>query len=571
MKIVLFILSVWIALARQPNFVVFLIDDLGYGDLGAYGNTTCPTPNIDKLAKEGVLFTQMISAEGICTPSRTGFLTGRYPSRSGMSSSSNSFRTLNSPAQAGGLPQSEITLARLLRTKGYRTAAIGKWHLGLHEHLPTRHGFDFFYGLPVTNVQTCGGKVIYNTVGGGGKVFKQTFPGFVWRRTKWVWTSWVVITLSLFLLGFISKRSAIFLIFLMFVAFAMAWWYIKLFTLLNRASCVLLRNEEIVQQPVQLQNLTVQNTEEAIQFIKNGTQPFFLYFAMVKVHTALFTSLAFTNKTKKGAYVDNVAEMDWGVGRVIDTIKEMGLDRDTMFFFSSDNGPFVTEGIEAGSCGGVVNKNGEYMSPLKGSKGEAWECGIRVPGILKMSGIVPAGIVKNTTYSLMDIYPTFAAMAGIDLPTDRIIDGQNMMPSLLDKEKSYREYLIHYCGDKVVAARYKNFKAHFEIPIWDDGEKSCPSLLICSCQGMVQDPPLLYDLDLDPIESNPLEHTDENKEILHKIQDYVAIHKKTVVPVTNQLETLANPFMFPCCKKNDQNRTRIVDLFYVATNNCGCD
>src|SRR5689334_3398956 len=104
------------AFAKKPNFVVFLIDDLGYGDLGAYGNTTCPTPNIDQLAKEGVLFTQMISAEGICTPSRTAFLTGRYPVRSGMSSAKNSFRTLNSPAQSGGLPQSEISLARLLKT-----------------------------------------------------------------------------------------------------------------------------------------------------------------------------------------------------------------------------------------------------------------------------------------------------------------------------------------------------------------------------------------------------------------------------------------------------------------------
>lgn len=204
---------------------------------------------------------------------------------------------------------------------------------------------------------------------------------------------------------------------------------------------------EIIQQPVKLQNLTVQNSDQAINFIKNGTQPFFLYFAMVKVHTALFTSLAFTNKTKKGAYVDNVAEMDWAVGRVLNTIKEMGLDNDTLFFFSSDNGPFVTEGIEAGSCGSVTNIKGERLGPLRGSKGEAYECGIRVPGIMRWKGHLPEGIINNKTYSLMDLYPTFANLSGAEIPKDRIIDGKNMFDSILSEQPQH-EKLVHYCGDK---------------------------------------------------------------------------------------------------------------------------
>lgn len=160
-----------------------------------------------------------------------------------MCSSHNNFRTLNSPAQSGGLPQSEITIASLLKKRGYRTAAIGKWHLGLHDHLPTKHGFDFFYGIPVTNVQTCGGKVIYHTVGGSGKVFKQSFIGFVYRRSNFIWTPALIGIFSLFILGFISRKTFFQLLILLGLLFAIAVWYASLFTLLNRASCVLLNNE----------------------------------------------------------------------------------------------------------------------------------------------------------------------------------------------------------------------------------------------------------------------------------------------------------------------------------------
>ena len=173
----------WINLSKSttPNILVFLVDDLGYGDIGCYGNSTIDSPHIDSLARDGARYTQMYSAASICTPSRAGFLTGRYPVRLGLTSNHNRFRTLNSPAQPGGLPHDETTMAQVAQGLGYRTGLVGKWHLGLGrngEHLPTHHGFHSFFGMPVTNVQTCGNKKMYNLIGGHGEVLDRSFLSY---------------------------------------------------------------------------------------------------------------------------------------------------------------------------------------------------------------------------------------------------------------------------------------------------------------------------------------------------------------------------------------------------------
>jgi arylsulfatase A-like enzyme len=170
-----------LSIASTPNVLIFLVDDLGYGDLGCYGNGTIDSPHIDSLARDGARYTQMYSAASICTPSRAGFLTGRYPVRLGMTSDSNRFRTFNSPGQPGGLPHDETTMAQVAHKIGYRTGVVGKWHLGLGrggEHLPTHHGFDSFFGMPVTNVQTCGNKKLYNLIGGHGEVLDRSFLSY---------------------------------------------------------------------------------------------------------------------------------------------------------------------------------------------------------------------------------------------------------------------------------------------------------------------------------------------------------------------------------------------------------
>lgn len=167
-----------VSLGVRPNIVIFLVDDLGYGDLGCYGNDTIDSLHIDSLAREGVRYTQMYSAASICTPSRGSLLTGRYAIRLGLTSNDNRFRTFNSPAQSGGLPHDETTIAEVAQRVGYRTGLIGKWHLGLGrrgEHLPIHHGFDSFFGMPVTNVQTCGNKNVYNLIGSHGEIIGRAF------------------------------------------------------------------------------------------------------------------------------------------------------------------------------------------------------------------------------------------------------------------------------------------------------------------------------------------------------------------------------------------------------------
>lgn len=167
-----------ISLGVTPNILMFLVDDLGYGDLGCYGNNTIDTFHIDSLAREGVRYTQLYSGASICTPSRGSLLTGRYAIRLGLTSDDNRFRTFNSPAQLGGLPHDETTIAEVAQQLGYRTGLIGKWHLGLGhrgEHLPIYHGFDYFFGMPVTNVQSCADKKVYNLIGSDGKIVDRSF------------------------------------------------------------------------------------------------------------------------------------------------------------------------------------------------------------------------------------------------------------------------------------------------------------------------------------------------------------------------------------------------------------
>ncbi|MGH8248384.1 MAG: sulfatase-like hydrolase/transferase, partial [Gammaproteobacteria bacterium] len=135
--------------SRPPNIIVIMADDLGYGDLGCYGHPSIRTPNLDRMAAEGMRFTDFYSSAPVCTPSRAGLMTGRLPVRSGMTSDT---RRVLFPDSAGGLQQNEITIARALKDRGYATACIGKWHLGhLPQYLPARHGFDYYFGIPYSN------------------------------------------------------------------------------------------------------------------------------------------------------------------------------------------------------------------------------------------------------------------------------------------------------------------------------------------------------------------------------------------------------------------------------------
>jgi arylsulfatase A len=374
MKRLLAFLLAWIGLAsvclgEKPNFIIIFADDLGYGDLGCYGHPTIRTPHLDRMATEGVKLTSFY-AQPICTPSRAALLTGRQPVRSGLIG--NIF-----PEFETGLPSSEITLADALKREGYRTAAIGKWHLGHHgpDALPAGHGFDEFLGLPYSNDMT---------------------------------PPWVPTDIPL----------------------------------------ALLRNTKPIEQPVDQDTLTERYTQEAISLIHRWRGgPFLIYLAHTMPHQPLAASKRFRGRSLRGLYGDAVETIDWGVGEILAALQKERLDRRTLVIFTSDNGPWLD-----------LNQDGGSAGLLRGGKGSTYEGGVRVPFIARWPERLPRGYVSAGIASTMDIYTTLITLAGGRVPTDRVVDGKDILPLLEGKSGSPHERFFYYLARTVQAVREGKWK-----------------------------------------------------------------------------------------------------------------
>uniref|UniRef100_A0ABM5FYN5 Steryl-sulfatase isoform X2 n=1 Tax=Pogona vitticeps TaxID=103695 RepID=A0ABM5FYN5_9SAUR len=336
----------------EPNVILFMADDLGIGDLGCYGNTTLRTPNIDKLAKGGVKLTQHIAASPLCTPSRAAFLTGRYAVRSGMTSLHRTGVFLFS-ASSGGLPTEEITFAKLLQQKGYATALIGKWHLGINCnssddfcHHPLSHGFDYFYGIPVNNLRDC--------KPGQGSVFKKGCEMYIPAVLQSAGIALVSLAV-LHYIGLLRVPHRALGCFFLIAAVLIGIWFFFLYTF-RHLNCFLMRNYSIIQQPWKYENMTQRFTEEAKRFIQRNTDaPFLLFVAYPQVHTALFASQTFRGKSKHGLYGDAVEEMDWSIGQILQALDQWNLSAKTLVYFTSDQGAHVEEVSSNGEVNGGYN------------------------------------------------------------------------------------------------------------------------------------------------------------------------------------------------------------------------
>ena len=333
---------------NRPNIVVIVSDDMGYADIGIHGSRDIPTPHIDAMAKSGTRFTDAYVTGPYCSPTRAGFLTGRYPQRFG-----HEFNLEPGPRSENlGLPLSERTLADRLKGAGYRTALFGKWHLGYGDaYHPQSRGFDEFFGF-------IAGQHSYVQVGA-----PDGTPILDGRKV------------------------------------AAPFEYLT-DTLADRAA-------DFVQ--------------------KNRDRPFFLYLAFNAVHTPLQASPKYLSRfagiadERRRTYAAMLSAMDDGIGRTMAALKEAGVLENTLVIFFNDNGGPTMAGTTI---------NGSSNAPLRGSKRQTWEGGIRVPFIVQWTGRLPAGRVDRRPIIQLDVMPTALAAAGVAVPADWKLDGVNLLPFL---------------------------------------------------------------------------------------------------------------------------------------------
>ncbi|XP_055964622.1 LOW QUALITY PROTEIN: arylsulfatase L-like [Sorex fumeus] len=539
----------WDAWRSRPNILLLMADDLGIGDVGCYGNTTLRTPNIDRLAEEGVRLTQHLSAASVCTPSRAAFLTGRYPLRSGLVSSQGR-RVLQWSAASGGLPS---TLAELLQDQGYVTGLIGKWHLGVncvragdHCHHPLRHGFHHFFGMPFSMMGDCvPGSLSERRAGlqhqlhlGAQALALAALTLATAKLTRLLRLPWTPVACAAGAAGLLLLCSR------------------ALDVLVVHADCYLMRDHRVVEQPMDLHRTSGRLLREADAFLQSHQRdPFLLFVSFLHVHTPLVTTDRFRGRSAHGLYGDHVEELDWMVGRILDMLDARGLTRDTVVYFASDHGGSLEAQLDGQQLGG-------WNGIFRGGKGMGgWEGGIRVPGIFRWPGVLPAGRVVSAPTSLMDVLPTAVRLAGGHLPQDRVIDGQDLLPLLLGTGQGGHEFLMHYCENLLHAVRWYQaetgavWKVHYVTPRFHPpGAGACYGRGVCPCSGpgvIEHDPPLLFNLASDPGETRPLSvHTEPRfPEVVARVRRAVEEHRRTVSPVALQLDAgnVWKPWLQPCC------------------------
>jgi arylsulfatase A len=362
---------------RQPNIILINCDDLGYGDLGCYGSKVNKTPTLDKLAAEGLRFTDFYMASPVCSPSRGAMMTGCYPPRIGFDSFEG--RWVLFPGQPVGLNPNEITVAQILKDAGYSTKIVGKWHCGDQpEFLPTNFGFDSYYGIPYSN-----------DMGRQGKDDKNP-------------------------------------------------------------PLPLLRDKDVIQEQPDQAALTERYVEESIRFIRdNKDKPFFLYMAHMYVHLPIYAPEKFMKQSDNGRYGAGVEMVDWSTSVLMDELKQLGLDDNTLVIFTSDNGSRVGGG-------------GGSNDPLRGTKGTTWEGGQRVPCIMRWPDKIPASTEFNGLTSSMDFYATLTKIAGGTIPADRTIDSMDISEIMLSggQGESPRKVFYYYMLSSLEAIRDKKWKLH---------------------------------------------------------------------------------------------------------------
>jgi arylsulfatase A-like enzyme len=391
--------TVYLVAERVPNIVLILCDDLGYSDLSCYGNTNYKTANIDRLAKEGQKWTEFYSASHICSPSRAAILTGEYPVRTGTSSH------VFFEWSAEGLPTDSLTIPEVLQSNGYNTFLVGKWHLGHREgFLPKDHGFDWFYGIPYSNDMRVDPEMkVADSVN-----FREGMTLAKMRTKGSKVQDWVP----------------------------------------------LMQGNAIIEYPVDQTTLTQRYTEKSIELIKqNKEQPFFLMISHHLPHIPIYVSKPFQNKYED-PYANAICEIDDSVGQIINALKSLELDENTIVVFTSDNGPNQT-----------FEPTGGTAYPLKGSKFFASEGGQKVPAIFWCPNKIKKGSISGLG-STLDFFNTFISLTGSKDINITAQDSHDLSPVLYHGSNSPRSDFFYFSSfipprGEIYAVRKGDWKAHF--------------------------------------------------------------------------------------------------------------
>ena len=404
---------------KKPNVVYFLVDNLGMGELSVYSGGPLRgtyTPRIDGLAKEGMRLLNF-APETQCTPSRSALMTGRYSIRSGN-------QTVALAGSHGGLVKWERTMGDIFSDAGYATAIVGKWHIGDSAgRWPTDHGFDEWYGIPRS----------YD---------ESLWPGDPWYRPGRDPVTHVLES---------RKGQPV---------------------------------HELEQLTVEVRrDIDVEYMKRAKAFLKRSTQagkPFFLYFNHSMLHLPTIPRAEFKGKTGRGEWADSLLELDTDFGTLLDYLKELGVDNNTIVVFSGDNGPEEMEPWRGD--GGPWE--GSYFTGMEGS--------LRTPAIVRYPGHVPAGQVSNEIVHITDMFTTLVRWAGLEVPNDRVIDGLDQRAFIEGKQKtSNREGFLYWMNDTLYGVKWQNFKMVLVL----QKTLSDPALRLAT--------PHLINLDTDPKERKP--------------------------------------------------------------------
>src|SRR5690349_11542074 len=429
---------------QKPNIVFILADNIGYGDIGAYGGGElrgAPTPRIDQLAREGLRFTQYL-VEPARTPSRAALMTGQYAIRSGLS-----LIAIEGPPYT--LPARAFTMGELFKSVGYATAIFGKWHLGsAPESLPTAHGFDEFYGIP---------------------------PDISWDAATYVDTMELTHSDSAPVNVLRARGPQI-----VEATAGGPLRTVKPFTAEVRA------------------NIDYELVDKSIDFMrrqKAAGRPFFLYLPFSMGHVPNLPAQQFKGKSRIGNYGDKLMEGDYHVGRILDSLKELGVDDSTIVVFASDNGPYGEVAREFGNQGTPDMGN---SGPFRGELGEVTEGSIRTAAIVRWPGQIKPNTASYAMFSIMDFLPTFAHVVGGKMPTDRVIDGVDQADVLLGKsETGKRESLLSFIGGDLVAVRWKQWRCYFtDIHPTGGGPQRQPGIF--SASAPMAGYPRVFNIEMDP-------------------------------------------------------------------------